>query len=69
MSGDAEREARDRWIDLTGLRFDERGLIPAVVQDARTGEVLTLAYANAESLRRTLEPGETWVWARSRRAL
>ncbi len=48
------------------LRFDERGLVPAVVQDARTREVLTLAYMNEESLRRTLGEGETWFWSRSR---
>jgi phosphoribosyl-ATP pyrophosphohydrolase/phosphoribosyl-AMP cyclohydrolase len=48
------------------VRFDERGLVPAVVQDARTREVLTLAYMNEESLRRTLEEGETWFWSRSR---
>lgn len=51
------------------LKFDERGLLPAIVQDARTGEVLTLAYMNAESLRRTLASGETWFWSRSRSAL
>jgi phosphoribosyl-ATP pyrophosphohydrolase/phosphoribosyl-AMP cyclohydrolase len=51
------------------LRFDERGLIPAIVQDAGTGEVLTLAYMNTESLRRTLDTGETWFWSRSRSAL
>jgi phosphoribosyl-ATP pyrophosphohydrolase/phosphoribosyl-AMP cyclohydrolase len=48
------------------VRFDERGLVPAVVQDARTREVLTLAYMNEESLRRTLAEGETWFWSRSR---
>ena len=51
------------------VRFDERGLVPAIVQDARTRELLTLAYMNAESLRRTLEEGETWFWSRSRRQL
>ena len=51
------------------VRFDERGLVPAVVQDARTREVLTLAYMNEESLRRTLEEGETWFWSRSRKEL
>ena len=51
------------------VRFDERGLIPAVVQDARTREVLTLAYMNEESLRRTLAEGETWFWSRSRSEL
>jgi phosphoribosyl-ATP pyrophosphohydrolase/phosphoribosyl-AMP cyclohydrolase len=51
------------------VRFDERGLVPAIVQDARTREVLTLAYMNEESLRRTLAEGETWFWSRSRSAL
>jgi phosphoribosyl-AMP cyclohydrolase len=54
------------WNDL---QFDERGLIPAIVQDADTGEVLTLAYMSRESLRLTLETGETWFWSRSRQAL
>jgi len=51
------------------VRYDERGLVPAVVQDARTREVLTLAYMNEESLRRTLAEGETWFWSRSRKEL
>jgi phosphoribosyl-ATP pyrophosphohydrolase/phosphoribosyl-AMP cyclohydrolase len=51
------------------VRFDERGLVPAVVQDARTREVLTLAYMNEESLCRTLSEGETWFWSRSRAEL
>ncbi|HEV7892595.1 MAG TPA: bifunctional phosphoribosyl-AMP cyclohydrolase/phosphoribosyl-ATP diphosphatase HisIE [Pyrinomonadaceae bacterium] len=56
-------------INPSDVRFDERGLVPAVVQDARTREVLTLAYMNEESLRRTLEEGETWFWSRSRSEL
>jgi phosphoribosyl-AMP cyclohydrolase / phosphoribosyl-ATP pyrophosphohydrolase len=56
-------------LEIEDLKFDERGLIPAVVQDAATGEVLTLAYMSAESLRRTLESGETWFWSRSRSRL
>jgi phosphoribosyl-ATP pyrophosphohydrolase/phosphoribosyl-AMP cyclohydrolase len=51
------------------VRFDERGLVPAILQDARTREVLTLAYMNEESLRRTLSEGETWFWSRSRAEL
>lgn len=51
------------------IRWDARGLVPAIVQDAHTGEVLMLAYMNRESLRRTLETGETWFWSRSRREL
>ena len=51
------------------LQFDENGLIPAIVQDASTGEVLMLGYMNAESLRRTLESGQAWFWSRSRQEL
>lgn len=56
-------------IDITKLRFDRNGLIPAIVQAAKTHEVLTLAYMNEESLRRTLETGQTWFWSRSRNEL
>jgi phosphoribosyl-ATP pyrophosphohydrolase/phosphoribosyl-AMP cyclohydrolase len=48
------------------VSFDERGLVPCVVQDWRTGEVLTLAYMNAEALQRTRATGETHFWSRSR---
>ena len=48
------------------LKFDERGLVPVVAQDAATGEVLTLAYANEESLRLTVETGEVHFYSRSR---
>jgi phosphoribosyl-ATP pyrophosphohydrolase/phosphoribosyl-AMP cyclohydrolase len=48
------------------LKWDERNLLPAIVQDAASGEVLTLAYMNPESLRLTLETGQTWFWSRSR---
>lgn len=51
------------------MKFDENGLVPAVIQDADTNEVLTLAYMNEESLRRTLETRETWFWSRSRNEL
>jgi phosphoribosyl-ATP pyrophosphohydrolase/phosphoribosyl-AMP cyclohydrolase len=51
------------------IRFDENGLVPCVVQDSRTGEVLTLAYMNEEALARTRETGETWFWSRSRKEL
>lgn len=56
-------------VSLSEIKFDERGLAPVVVQDARTGQVLTLAYMNAESLQRTLDSGETWFWSRSRARL
>jgi len=48
------------------IRFDERGLAPCVIQDWRTGEVLTLAYTNAEALERTRATGELHLWSRSR---
>jgi Phosphoribosyl-AMP cyclohydrolase len=48
------------------VRFDECGLVPAIVQAAATGEVLMLAYMSRESLVKTIETGETWFWSRSR---
>jgi len=51
------------------LNFDDRGLIPVIVQDAKSGEVLMLGYANEESLRRTLDSGEVWFYSRSRQEL
>lgn len=51
------------------IRFDEKGLVPAIVQDVETKEVLTLAYMNQESLTKTLETGETWFYSRSRQEL
>jgi len=48
------------------LKYDEKGLIPAVIQDWKTGEVLMVAYMNAESLKRTVETRLTWFWSRSR---
>ena len=56
-------------VDISELKFDEKGLIPAVVADAATREVLTLAYMNAESLRITMERGLTCFWSRSRQEL
>jgi len=51
------------------IKFDANGLVPAVVQDANTNEVLMLAYMNAESLGLTLSTGETYFWSRSRQEL
>lgn len=56
-------------IETENLKFDEKGLIPAVVQDARTKQVLTVAYMNKESLHKTIETGETWFYSRSRNEL
>jgi phosphoribosyl-ATP pyrophosphohydrolase/phosphoribosyl-AMP cyclohydrolase len=51
------------------LKFDDRGLVPAVVQDASTGQVLTVAYMNEEALRRTLAGPDVWFYSRSRKVL
>jgi phosphoribosyl-ATP pyrophosphohydrolase/phosphoribosyl-AMP cyclohydrolase len=51
------------------IRFDEKGLVPAVVQDIATGAVLMLAYMNRESLSKTVETGTTWFYSRSRQEL
>lgn len=51
------------------LNFDDRGLIPAIAQDASSGEVLMVAWMNAESIAKTLETGEAHYWSRSRREL
>jgi len=56
-------------IDVSQLKFDERGLIPAIVQDYNTDKVLMLAYMNGESLSLTVETGYTWFWSRSRKKL
>ena len=53
-------------ISNQDLRFDAQGLISAVVQDAATGEVLMLAYMNADALQQTLQTGEAHYWSRSR---
>jgi len=56
-------------IDISKLKFDEKGLIPAIVVDAVTKRVLTLAYMNEESLRISMEKGLTCFWSRSRQEL
>ena len=56
-------------MDISKLKFDERGLIPAIVQDFKDGAVLMLAYMNKESLQKTLETKEMWYWSRSRKVL
>ncbi len=56
-------------IPIEDLTFNERGLIPAIVQDWFTGEVLMQAYMNRESLKLTIDTGRTWFWSRSRRKL
>jgi phosphoribosyl-AMP cyclohydrolase len=51
---------------LAQVKFDADGLVPAVIQEAGTGQVLMMAWMNEESLQRTLETGRTWFWSRSR---
>jgi phosphoribosyl-AMP cyclohydrolase len=51
------------------LKWNDQGLVPAIVQDAQTGMVLMVAWMNAESLRLTVETGETHFWSRSRQIL
>ena len=54
---------------LQNLKWDEKGLIPAIIQDAETKQILMMAYMNQESLLKTIEMGETIFWSRSRQEL
>jgi phosphoribosyl-AMP cyclohydrolase len=56
-------------VSFPEIKFDASGLIPAIVQDAETKEILMLAYMNQQSLQLTLENGETYFWSRSRKGL
>ena len=56
-------------VSLSEIKFDANGLVPAIMQDAETKQVLMMAYMNQESLRLTLEKGETIFWSRSRQEL
>jgi phosphoribosyl-AMP cyclohydrolase len=56
-------------LEIQSLRFDTNGLIPAIVQDADTNQVLMMAYMNLQSLQLTLETKETYFWSRSRNEL
>lgn len=72
MSEQRETESRESLPPddpVAVVNWGESGLIPAIVQDATTGQVLMLAYMNAESLRMCLSTGETHFWSRSRQAL
>ena len=51
------------------LKYDDKGLIPAIVQDSKTKEVLMMAYMNSESIKLTLSSGEVWFYSRSRQEL
>ena len=52
--------------EIRAVAYDEDGLVPAIVQEAETGQVLMFAWMNEDALRRTLETGRTWFWSRSR---
>jgi phosphoribosyl-AMP cyclohydrolase/phosphoribosyl-ATP pyrophosphohydrolase/phosphoribosyl-AMP cyclohydrolase len=56
-------------MDIKKLKFNEKGLIPAIVQDYKDGTVLMLAYMNKESLQKTIGTKEMWYWSRSRKVL
>ncbi len=62
-------EINQNPLDVAALKFDAQGLIPAVVQDAATRQILTLAFMNRTSLQKTLATHETWFWSRSRQEL
>jgi phosphoribosyl-AMP cyclohydrolase len=55
--------------EISSLKWNDKGLIPVIVQDSQSLEVLMLAWMNANSLQRTLDTGETWFWSRSRQEL
>lgn len=61
-----DRETRD--LSVSELTFNDQGLIPVIAQQYDTGEVLMLAWMNAESIARTIETGRAWYWSRSRQA-
>ena len=56
-------------MNIDNLKFNDKGLIPCIAQDARTRKVLMLAYMNQESFKKTLETGYTWFYSRSRQEL
>ncbi|MDJ0798281.1 MAG: bifunctional phosphoribosyl-AMP cyclohydrolase/phosphoribosyl-ATP diphosphatase HisIE [Calothrix sp. MO_167.B12] len=59
----------EQAIPVDKIRYDERGLVPAIIQDYLDGTVLMMAWMNQESLQKTLSTGETWFWSRSRQEL
>jgi phosphoribosyl-ATP pyrophosphohydrolase/phosphoribosyl-AMP cyclohydrolase len=60
---------RPQTIPVDQIQYDDRGLVPAIVQDYLDGTVLMMAWMNQESLQKTIESGETWFWSRSRQEL
>lgn len=66
MSASSASTAAIQPIPIEQIRYDDRGLVPAIVQDYLDGTVLMMAWMNAESLQKTMDTGETWFWSRSR---
>jgi phosphoribosyl-AMP cyclohydrolase len=66
MSGIVATPIAHSAAELDAVSFDDHGLVPAVVQDQGSGEVLMVAWMNRDALARTLETGRTWFWSRSR---
>jgi len=54
---------------LINIKWDDKGLVPAIIQDSTTSDVLMLGYMNADALKQTLESGHAWFWSRSRQEL
>ena len=54
---------------MLNIKWDEKGLVPAIIQDAEFNDVLMLGYMNAEALKLTMESGHAWFWSRSRQEL
>ena len=69
MLSSPEPNSLNQAIPIDEIRYDERGLVPAIVQDYLDGTVLMMAWMNQESLSKTLDTGETWFWSRSRSQL
>lgn len=67
LGRDPDRSGKSASGKIKSLKFDQNGLIPAIIQDYKNNEVLMLAYMNAESVRRTLKSGKTCFWSRSRK--
>jgi len=61
-----DKEILNEAIPVEKIRYDDRGLVPAIVQDYLDGTILMMAWMNRESLQKTMETGETWFWSRSR---
>ena len=69
MTDERNRERKNKMLDINSLKFDEKGLIPAVVIDNKTKKLLTLAYMSRESLEISMEKGLTCFYSRSRQEL